>query len=71
MRCKNTDDATLVEFMDLPVSPRVINKALESVEAIMRPIQIEKKKESEINALDDEIKVHRDNYDLMEHTCHI
>ena len=69
MGCGNTDGGTLAGFLDLPVPWDTVNDCIKSVESVMGPLQIEKRKESEAAAVIAEIKAHEENNDLEYHEC--
>ena len=69
MGCGNTDITTLSVFLDLPTSAAVVTWTLREVEAVLGPVQILKKEESERDAVALEVSLHQDNDDLETHEC--
>ena len=71
MGCGFTDASTLAGFLDLPVTWDTMNYCMRKVEAVMGPIQLAKREECEIEALEEEIEAHHDYNDLLYHSCNI
>lgn len=71
MGCGYTDGGTLAGFLDLPICWDSLRNGLSRVESAMGDIQIKKREESEVDAILDEVKAHRENNDFEEHSCNM
>ena len=67
MGCGSTDIATLAGFLDIPVSWSSVARHMKAVEEVMGPIQIEKKEESEMEAVRIEVQSQMDHDDHLTH----
>ena len=71
MGCGTSDVATLAGFLELPSTGSSIAKQLKNVEGVMGKVQIEHSHLSEKEAVAEEIKAHKENEDLLTHSCTI
>ena len=69
MGCGYTDGGTLAGFLDLPVNADSLRNGMKKVEQILGSVQIQKREESELDSVADEINATKEHDNYEEHGC--